>query len=174
MDYDRDPAPVGETDLSRLARGSAPSPKPDRNSAAAFASGRNKAFADRYGRASGSTASGRGQGPAQSNTQGAESEEFLGWDAAGRTSDAQMHAPITLTDNTANSNDPKANTGLSVGTAAGTGAAIGAGAGLAAGAATSPIHLMDQASGQGLTPRGEGDDDSDDLEYVSNPFEDED
>ena len=130
-----------------------PSPVGDNELAKILARGsRNKGLAERYG----STQSQEGRASASSATGSEVEKESLGWESAGRT-------PIKISNNTKDS-----------------------------------IAMMDASQGRGLTspkPRVAGsststeptskapaatstnkDDgsDSDDLEYVSNPFEDED
>ncbi|PWY98778.1 hypothetical protein BCV70DRAFT_201576 [Testicularia cyperi] len=180
-EYDRDPAPVSDNDLAKIISrgsnsGSSTGGSGSNFNGSAGSGNRAKALADRYGlgiikKSSSSTSAPRS---GASSTSADTSSAFSGWEDAGRT-------PISITDNTANKSSGPMPT-----------------------AAKDSIALMDGAQGRGLmSPRSEGADkagssttgarpvsvstsqtqrtdkhddgnDSDDLEYVSNPFEDED
>ncbi|EST06468.1 Ubiquitin system component Cue [Kalmanozyma brasiliensis GHG001] len=179
-EYDQDPSPVSENELAKIIQRGGGSGGSSNNASA----GKARALAERYGL--GIKNGGRdGAGAAQSGTTSTTgASDFAGWDQAGRT-------PISISDNTTpKASEGKASmdsiarmdaasgrgitsprldrspskeraTGGKVGAAAVGGAAVGAGVGAALGSE----HDDGDADGDG---------DSDDLEYVSNPFEDED
>ncbi|SPO21124.1 uncharacterized protein UTRI_00601 [Ustilago trichophora] len=190
-EYDQDPSPVSDNELAKIiSRGGAGS-----SGAASFdksAAGKTRALAERYGLGIKNT--GRASPAASQSANGATStgaSDYVGWEQAGRT-------PISIKDNTVTTEGSKGNVdsvalmdsaqgrgitsprpdrsptketahtlasatngSSTAATAAGVGAGAAVGAGI--GAATLAKHEDDA-----------NDDDSDDLEYVSNPFEDED
>ncbi|TKY90761.1 hypothetical protein EX895_000759 [Sporisorium graminicola] len=174
-EYDQDPSPVSENELAKIISrgggGSAGSSSPS-------TAGKARALAERYGLGI-NNANRTGSGSAASGG----AADYAGWEQAGRT-------PIVITDNTANVGagegkdsvalmDAAGGRGVTsprvarsparqpspvkAAGAAGVAAAVGAGAGVGVGAVALDTH-----EGHDLN------DDSDDLEYVSNPFEDED
>ena len=166
--YDHDAAPVSDDELAKVLAAGSQGSRPDRNSGGAFASSKSKPFLDRYGSDNNSNKAARspvatrttvftGSRTGSANPGAGASSGLSGWDAVGRTgNDADDNPPpppgkITINDNSS-APSPKAATP----TAVAGGATVGAGAGVAAGAAA-----------------GHDDADSDDLEYVANPFEDE-
>ncbi len=172
-EYDQDPSPVSDNELAKIiSRGGA-------GGSSDASGGKARALAERYGL--GIKNGGRGgAGASQTGGSAAGASDYAGWDQAGRT-------PISISDNTVKAVQEKrsdsidrmdgaggrgitsprldrsptkeTSTATKVGAAAVGGAAVGAGAG----AAVAAKH-----------DDGEADGDSDDLEYVSNPFEDED
>lgn len=173
-EYDQDPSPVSDNELAKIiSRGGGARGSSDASG------GKARALAERYGL--GIKNGGRsGAGASQTGGSAAGASDYAGWDQAGRT-------PISISDNTVKAVQEKRSdsidrmdgaggrgitsprldrsptketpTATKVGAAAVGGAAIGAGAG----AALAAKH-----------DDGDADGDSDDLEYVSNPFEDED
>jgi hypothetical protein len=154
--FDKDPEPVGDDELAKiLARGREEGKKPS--------------IADRYKKVS---------LPGNPRTQSREylsekhgADDTLGWDDAGRTdvkAVAPSFEPIRISDNStlAISSEEKSKS---------------------AARSASPrnaVSLMEGSTGRGLTSphrasadandENEDDDASDDLEYVANPFEDDD
>ena len=170
-EYDQDPSPVSDNELAKIISrgggGAGGAASGEKGSAA----GKARALAERYGLGIKNT--GRASPAA---AQPAPASDYAGWDQAGRT--------ISIRDKTAEAgkNDAVARMDAAQGrgvtsprpdpspkdapsstaTAAAAGVGVGAGAAAGAGAATLAKHDDDP------------NDDSDDLEYVSNPFEDED
>lgn len=184
-EYDQDPSPVSENELAKIISRGAGSSASGAESEKTT-SGNARAMADRYGlgiRNAGRSNSGSTQSGAATG-----SSDHVGWDQAGRT-------PISIKDNTTSANtQSSANEAgkKSLDSIAKMDSASGRGitsprldrsptketsstnsTGVAAAAATGA------AGGVGATALAKNhdddpNDDSDDLEYVSNPFEDED
>lgn len=184
-EYDQDPSPVSENELAKIiSRGGGVGGASSNPSAA----GKARALAERYGL--GIKNGGRGSAGTSQATGGdsASASDYADWDQAGRT-------PISINDNTAGGKrseteknqkdsvalmDSASGRGItsprldrsptkeaaSSGVAGKTAAAGAAGA-TAVGAGTAAIALDKHED-------ADANDDSDDLEYVSNPFEDED
>ncbi|KAN0064953.1 hypothetical protein ACQY0O_002011 [Thecaphora frezii] len=170
-EYDRDPSPVGENELAKiLARGrgsSSSTTRPD--------NGKGRVLANRYGLGGASPENATGSPRGEADGAGG----YSGWDEAGRT-------PIRLSDNLGGGDNRRKDSVAMMDSAQGRGvtspsrtslqgdhagiAAAGA-AGVAAGAA---VGLGLGAAGGSASSVGDDGSDSDDLEYVSNPFEDED
>lgn len=184
-EYDQDPSPVSENELAKIISRQGGAGGASSNPSAA---GKARALAERYGL--GIKNAGRGGVAASQNTSGsAHASDYAGWDQAGRT-------PISISDNTSGSkvSEPDKNQknsialmdsasgrgitsprldrsptketgsgGVTNKTAAAAGVAGAAAVGAGVGAITLASHDDNDLN-----------DDSDDLEYVSNPFEDED
>lgn len=191
--YDRDPAPVGNVELAALlARGSAPPSKADRILGTRASAG---AFDDRYGSsANAARPSAAAANKAQPAAPAEEEEEELGWGDVGRAPPAKAgKSKIAINDNTkplpaavvpkpaasagdsVNKMDAAAGRGLispTSSSAAAKGVALGAGAGAAAGVGAAAVL------GAGSAAHEDDDEDDEeggsDLEYVSNPFENDD
>ncbi|KDN41317.1 hypothetical protein K437DRAFT_295624 [Tilletiaria anomala UBC 951] len=167
--YDRDPAPVGDEELAKILAvsgngggGGAPQ-LVARNLGGTFASSTSKPFLERYGGGSHNGADGNtgaraaARTPVRSNSgagAGADTEtgKLSGWDAVGRTGEAVQDASAATPIPSA----PAGRIAIHDNTAKV--AAASAGIGLAAGAALNA---------------DENDGSDSDLEYVANPFEDE-
>ncbi|PWN48433.1 hypothetical protein IE53DRAFT_407086 [Violaceomyces palustris] len=192
-DYDKDPAPVGENELAKIiARGRNDSSSEERRGGGGVLSqlgGKGRALAERYSSSSSSSSS--------------SSPSSSGWDQAGRTGgsgggrislkdntrpwsqDASggqgvtTKDPISLMDGAAGrglTTSPKARSTPATASATEDGGDKKAAA-LSFGAAGGTVGLSAAAAAVGAGERDEDDpdgSDSDDLEYVSNPFEDED
>ena len=187
-EYDQDPSPVSENELAKIiARGGGSGGASTNKSS----SGKARALADRYGlgiknggRASPSTTQ------AASGAASATGSQYSGWDEAGRT-------PISIKDNTSSASTPRAATPAGdankthVDSVALMDSASGRGVtsprldrsptkeSTPSSTAAAQTATPSSATGVGSTAPAKHDaedvnDDSDDLEYVSNPFEDED
>ncbi|UZJ55498.1 hypothetical protein CBS101457_004818 [Exobasidium rhododendri] len=158
--FDKDPEPVGDNELAKvLARG-----RED---------GKKKSIADRYKKVSSPSYS-RSESRDQDEEKG-DVDDTFGWDDAGRTdvkSVAPSFEPIRISDNS------------TVSTGSSGGKVKQAAAVPLANSPRNAVSLMEGSTGRGLTsPQRastdahddiEEDDASDDLEYVANPFEDDD
>ncbi|PWN92657.1 hypothetical protein FA10DRAFT_282342 [Acaromyces ingoldii] len=197
--FDRDASPVGDNELAKiLARGREDDGGPRRRATSGDGPRQQQqqqpSVADRYKnvlRKNSSPATASRTGPhTDKSANGYDGEDdnggSLSWDDAGRTGAAKKtFEPIQIADNSAAKAQPAQRNAVSLmeGSAgrgltsprASTAAAAGAGAGAgAAGAAAGAAALAGKKSPDGDHDEGDDDDDDDDLEYVANPFEDED
>lgn len=187
-EYDQDPSPVSENELAKIisrggGSGGASANKPS--------SGKARALADRYGL--GIKNAGRASPSTTQGTSGAASatgSQYAGWDEVGRT-------PISINDNTSSASTPRAATPASdankthLDSVALMDSAGGRGitsprpdrspskestpfSTAAAQSATSSSAAGNGSTAPAKPDADDANDDSDDLEYVSNPFEDED
>ncbi|MCO5584947.1 hypothetical protein L7F22_038879 [Adiantum nelumboides] len=171
--FDRDPSPVGENELAKiLARGRNDSASGDSSPARKNSLGN---IADRYKKVAGGQRQGGSKSSSMSKNDGLDDDADdanFGWDDAGRTGDktgGKSFEPIKISDNSVDT-PPTSAKSQSQRTA---------------------VSLMEGSAGRGITsPRlgshaesdknathqdaHNNDDDDDDLEYVANPFEDED
>ncbi|SPO20208.1 uncharacterized protein UTRI_00601_B [Ustilago trichophora] len=191
-EYDQDPSPVSDNELAKIisrgGAGSASAASSDKSAA-----GKTRALAERYGLGIKNT--GRASPAASQSATGPTStgaSDYAGWEQAGRT-------PISIKDNTSTATEankgnvdsvalmdsaqgrgitsprpdrsptkeisPTTATATSGSSTAASAGAVGAGAAVGAGIGAATLAKHDDDA---------NDDDSDDLEYVSNPFEDED
>ena len=170
--FDRDPSPVGENELAKiLARGRNDSASGDSSPARKNSLGN---IADRYKKVAGGRQSGS-KPASMSKNDGIDDdadEANFGWDDAGRTGgtkDGKSFEPIKINDNSLDTPPTSAKSQSQ----------------------RNAVSLMEGSAGRGITsPRfgshaesdknaihqdaHNNDDDDDDLEYVANPFEDED
>ncbi|PWN41720.1 hypothetical protein IE81DRAFT_157215 [Ceraceosorus guamensis] len=199
QNYDRDPAQVGDADLAALlASNGAPKP-PTKADRMLGNSAKNGSFDQRYGASAGGKMPNRHSVGRQVRPEDElEDAEELGWESAGRAP-----APISIRDNSLGASgtpstpvrDAKSSTGsnrdavdrmesstgrgltspkpkspAASAVALGAGAGVGAAAGL--GAAATAAHDDEPAKSKARSDDGSSD--GEDLEYVSNPFDDED
>lgn len=172
--FDRDPSPVGENELAKiLARGRNDSASGDSSPARKNSLGN---VADRYKKVAAGQRQGGSKSSSMSKNDGiddnADDDTNLGWDDAGRTggmSAGKSFEPIKISDNSVDS-PPTSAKSTSQRTA------VSLMEGSAGRGVTSPRlgnHADSDKSGSHHNAHNDGDDD-DDLEYVANPFEDED
>lgn len=150
--FDKDPAPVGENELAKiLARG-----REDNKKAS---------IVDRYKNASRSNSTN-----SVKKHQDEDDDDALGWDDAGRTGNEKEREPIKISDNSVDSIATKIQDQSKLKPTASPRNAVSLMEGSAGRGVTSPHR----SSSDKIDDINDDDDDGNDLEYVSNPFEDED
>lgn len=173
--FDRDPSPVGDNELEKiLARGRNDSASGDSLPAKKSSLGN---IADRYKKVAGGQRQGGSKSSSMSKNDGIDDDADdanFGWDDAGRTGGGKAteksFEPIKISDNSVDTPPTSAKSQPQ----------------------RTAVSLMEGSTGRGITSPKSGthaesdknaathqdahnhDDDDDDLEYVANPFEDED